>query len=185
MERYECLHKWILVRDLNFASARRYLLGQPKFRVTSPYQSMTVPACVSGAVSGKGGQSRAFRKVATCIINQDTDVMWNPAEKCSLSPFYCTILHLPHIHTNVVWWAGLKLILMAGSELVIHWLPQEQEWDEDLEFVLKWCIWKCQPCIKPSILFGGLPPSHVVLCLAADGVSSSVAAWSLKASFPQ
>lgn len=37
--------------------------------------------------------------------------------------------------------------------------PHEQEWDEELEFVLKRCVLKCQLCIEPSAISGGLPPS--------------------------
>lgn len=77
-------------------------------------------------------------------------------------PFHLSIAQF-WIYLAFILMGCVGLILMEYSELVIHWPPQEQEWAEDLEFVLKCCVLKCQPCIKPSTIFGGV--SSLLCCL--------------------
>lgn len=64
--------------------------------------------------------------------------------------------------------------------------PHEQEWDEELEFVLKCCVLKCQLCIE--LFLGGFLPVVLLLSVlwsAADSLSSPVAARSPRAAFPE
>lgn len=60
--KHKCFCELTLVKDLNFASAERFLHGQ------------SVPALHESG-NGKGGQNRAWTEVSACIINRDTNVM--------------------------------------------------------------------------------------------------------------
>lgn len=62
LRKHKCFCELSLVKDLNFASAERFLHGQ------------SVPALHESG-NGKGGQNRAWTEVSACIINRDTNVM--------------------------------------------------------------------------------------------------------------